>query len=201
MRHASQPRAWRRRVCVPADCRAQRHRLFEGSGRVAFRCIARTHRRPWRPRAPTARSGRHSAIPAIKVMDFQWPWGIAATIRWPRGQRPRRRAILVLIPVSSRNTILRSARDGPAARPDACARPRAPSARPRGSAHWRARFFLGLILRARSQSSIVDVGAVTSWTSCRRRDSSCSVRSGVASSAQNILAVRVETALARRPRV
>jgi len=42
--------------------------------------------------------------PAMKVIVFQWPCGTAATRRWPRRHLPRRRAILVLAPVSSMKT-------------------------------------------------------------------------------------------------
>ena len=39
--------------------------------------------------------------PARNVVVFQWPWRMAQSRRWPRGQRPYRRAILVSAPVSS----------------------------------------------------------------------------------------------------
>src|SRR5262249_36835366 len=42
--------------------------------------------------------------PATKVVVFQWPWGILPTSRSPRGARPRSRAMLVLVPVSSMKT-------------------------------------------------------------------------------------------------
>lgn len=41
---------------------------------------------------------------ATKVSVFQWPCGTPQTNRWPRGLRPRVRAILVLVAVSSRKT-------------------------------------------------------------------------------------------------
>jgi hypothetical protein len=42
--------------------------------------------------------------PATKVVVFQWPCGILPTNRSPRGARPRSRALLVLVPVSSMKT-------------------------------------------------------------------------------------------------
>src|SRR6266481_9978375 len=42
--------------------------------------------------------------PATKVVVFQWPCGILPTSRSPRGARPRSRAILVEVPVSSMKT-------------------------------------------------------------------------------------------------
>src|SRR6266404_6406775 len=42
--------------------------------------------------------------PATKVVVFQWPCGTLPTSRSPRGARPRSRAILVEVPVSSMKT-------------------------------------------------------------------------------------------------
>ena len=42
-----------------------------------------------------------SVRPPTKVTVFQWPCGIAAWQRWPRGAQPRKRAILVESPLSS----------------------------------------------------------------------------------------------------
>src|SRR3984957_8481834 len=42
--------------------------------------------------------------PAMKVCVFQWPNGTLERSLWPLGQRPRRRVILVVVPVSSRKT-------------------------------------------------------------------------------------------------
>jgi hypothetical protein len=39
--------------------------------------------------------------PATKVVIFQWPCGMALTRRAPRSLRPRTRAMLVVVPVSS----------------------------------------------------------------------------------------------------
>src|ERR1700730_15297394 len=50
--------------------------------------------------------------PAVKVVVFQWPWGTAARHRSPRFERPRRRAILVVAPVSSMNTSRAGSRSG-----------------------------------------------------------------------------------------
>ena len=40
----------------------------------------------------------------MNVVVFQWPWGMAATTRSPRGARPKRRAMFVRAQVSSRKT-------------------------------------------------------------------------------------------------
>ena len=50
--------------------------------------------------------------PAVKVVVFQCPCGTAARQRWPRFERPRRRAILVEAPVSSMNTKQQGSRLG-----------------------------------------------------------------------------------------
>src|SRR5690606_40302984 len=42
--------------------------------------------------------------PAMKVWVFQCPNGAFERSRWPFGHRPRRRVILVVVPVSSMNT-------------------------------------------------------------------------------------------------
>jgi hypothetical protein len=42
----------------------------------------------------------------VKVVVFQWPWGMPARQRSPRGARPRRRAIFVDSTVSSMKTSL-----------------------------------------------------------------------------------------------
>jgi hypothetical protein len=42
--------------------------------------------------------------PATKVMVFQWPHGTRPVTRQPRLARPRSRAIVVEVPVSSMNT-------------------------------------------------------------------------------------------------
>ena len=50
--------------------------------------------------------------PATKVVIFQWPCGIRPTTRQPRLARPRVRAMLVLVPVSSMNTKCAGSRVG-----------------------------------------------------------------------------------------
>src|SRR5690606_41981279 len=40
----------------------------------------------------------------MKVVVFQWPWGAWARHRVPRADRPRKRVMLVVTAVSSRNT-------------------------------------------------------------------------------------------------
>ena len=42
-----------------------------------------------------------SRSPPVKVVVFQWPWGMAARHRSPQGARPRSRAIFVDAAVSS----------------------------------------------------------------------------------------------------
>jgi hypothetical protein len=42
--------------------------------------------------------------PATKVVVFQWPCGTLVISRSPRGARPRSRAMLVEVPVSSIKT-------------------------------------------------------------------------------------------------
>ncbi len=53
-------------------------------------------------------AGQASAL--TNVVDFQWPCGILALSRWPRGARPCNHAILVLAPISSMNTRRRGSR-------------------------------------------------------------------------------------------
>src|ERR1700730_2469545 len=50
--------------------------------------------------------------PARKVIVFQWPHGTRPTTRWPRLARPRNRAMLVVVPVSSRKTSRAGSRSG-----------------------------------------------------------------------------------------
>lgn len=55
--------------------------------------------------------GGHQAAdarPAVTVMVFQWPNGTATRQRSPRGARPERRTIFVLVAVSSRNSTHRA---------------------------------------------------------------------------------------------
>src|ERR1700752_3770952 len=49
---------------------------------------------------------------AVKVVVFQWPCGTEARHRWPRGDRPRSLAILVVAPVSSMKTSCPGSRSG-----------------------------------------------------------------------------------------
>ena len=79
--------------------------------------------------------------PAVKVVVFNSPCGTAARQRWPRFERPRRRAILVEAPVSSMNTSRRGSRSGWLSSQASRARLR----RQRRSCWRRARFFLKLI--------------------------------------------------------
>src|SRR6516225_4178697 len=56
---------------------------------------------------PSMTQGAVSALerrPATNVVVFQWPCGTLPTSRSPRGARPRKRAILVAVPVSSIKT-------------------------------------------------------------------------------------------------
>ena len=50
--------------------------------------------------------------PATKVVVFQWPCGTALTSRLPRSARPRRLAMLVVVPVSSMKTSRAGSRPG-----------------------------------------------------------------------------------------
>ena len=50
--------------------------------------------------------GHHAIVPEPQrtVVVCQCPWGTAAVKRWPRGARPRVRAMLAVVQISSRNT-------------------------------------------------------------------------------------------------